>query len=283
MKYFFIFSIFSLSLCLYSCGNLEQEVEIDLPAYDSRIVLECYLEAGQPYYLLLTRSSPYFETFPVLDNQFLENILEEDAEIIIEHNGQEVKLENTLGFNFNTNKLYNYTDTDGALVPENFEGEFSLSIVAKDGTTVTGSTKILPMVPIDSVVVQFNDSDTLARVLTYFTDRPNESNFYRRLLHESSLDSLPRQDFTIDDRVVEDVVVFGTNYNFEVGDTVINSIYHIEESYYDYLESIQIAIDGNFNPFGQPSPINSSLGGTANALGIFTGLAYDRKAVIIDK
>jgi hypothetical protein len=131
--------------------------------------------------------------------------------------------------------------------------------------------------------VQFNDTDTLARVLTYLTDLPNEDNYFRRMLHEGSLDSLPRQDFTTDDRVVEDVVVFGTNYDFEIGDTVINTIYHIDKAYYDFLESVQIAVDGNFNPFGQPSPIISNLEGSANAIGIFTGLSYDRKATIIQE
>ena len=273
---------FLVLLSFLAC-DLEQEVQIDLPAYESRLVLECYLEPGQPFYLLLSRSAPYFDPFPSLDSDFLESILEDDAQVFIEYDGNTVELENLIGLNLGTNKLYNYTDQQGALVPQNYDGDFDLRITATDGQTIIASTRILPVVPIDSVVVEFNDTDTLARVLTYFTDRPDENNFYRRLLHESSLDSVPDQDFTTDDRVVEDVVVFGTGYNYDIGDTVINTIFHIDEAYYDFLESVELAIDGNFNPFAQPSPINSSLGGTANAMGVFTGLSYDRKAVVIDK
>ena len=282
MKNILLITFGFVLLSILAC-DLEQEVEIDLPAYQSRLVLECYLEPGQPYYLLLSRSSPYFESFPVLDDRFLENILEDSAEVSIEYGDEKVVLENRLGFNYNTNKLYNYTDSEGGLVPPNHDGPYTLNIRAQNGETIIATTKILPKVPIDSVVVEFNETDTAARVLTYFTDIPNEANFYRRLLHEGSLDSIPNQDFTIDDRVVEDVIVFGTGYDFGEGDTVISSIYHIDEAYYDFLESVEIAISGNFNPFGQPSPINNSLGGTADAIGIFTGLSYDRNAILIER
>ena len=268
---------------IFACSELEQEVELDLPPYDSRLVVECYLEEDNIFYVLITRSSSYFDAFPTLDNQFLANILEDSAQVVIRHGQKEIVLDNQLGFNFDTGKLYNYVNNDGSVVPRDYETTFELDIITKEGETITATTKLLPQIPIDSVVVQFNDSDTLARVLTYFTDIPGEENYFRRMLHEGTLDSLPRQDFTTDDRVVEDVIVFGTNYDFEVGDTVINTIYHIDKAYYDFLESVQIAVDGNFNPFGQPSPIISNIEGSANAIGIFTGLSYDRKATIIQR
>ena len=277
----FITSLF-LIFALFNCSELEREIDLELPAYESRLVVECYLEANNSYYVLITKSSPYFDPFPTLDNQYLSNILEDSAQVIIRHGNKEIMLDNQLGFNFSTNKLYNYINNDGDLVPEDYETPFELDIVTKEGETITATTKLLPVVPIDSIVVQFNDTDTLARVLTYFTDIPDQENYFRRMLHESSVDSLPQQDFTTDDRVIEDVVVFGTGYNYEVGDTVINTIFHINKAYYDFLESVQIAVDGNFNPFGQPSPIISNLEGTANAIGIFTGLSFDRRATIIE-
>ncbi|HNM25096.1 MAG TPA: DUF4249 family protein [Saprospiraceae bacterium] len=144
---------------------------------------------------------------------------------------------------------------------------------------------MLPVVPIDSVVVQWNpDKDTLARVLTYITDDLNSKNYYRRLLNYSSLDSIPDQDFIFSDRSSQEATIaFGTGYELHEGDTVFNTIFHITPEYYNYIESYQLAIIGNLNPFAQPSPIKSNVSGTGNPLGIFTCLAYDRDTTVISR
>ncbi len=269
--------LFGLTAC-----NLEQEIEIELPPYESRIALECYLEPGGPFALALTKTAPYFEDFPTLDDRFLQNILEDSATVIIRHQGQEYPLQNRIFFNPFTGKLFNYVSLTP--VPEDYDNDFELSIVTKNGRTITATTRLLPKVPIDSVVVQFAENDTLARVLTYFSDDPGKANYYRRMIHKSSLDSIPLQDFATDDRFVDNGrFVFGTNYEFAVGDTIINTLFHIDKAYYDYFDSVQTAFFSNGNPFAQPSPIISNLKGTANAIGIFTGLSYDRVFTIIRK
>ena len=104
----------------------------------------------------------------------------------------------------------------------------------------------------------------------------------RRLLNYSSLDSVPEQDFLVTDRLsTEPQIVFGTGYELTTGDTVFNTLLHIEPAYYDYYESVLLAIQGNQNPFAQPSPIKSNVAGSANPLGIFTCLVYDRDTTVI--
>lgn len=270
-----------LALAISAC-NLEKEITIELPGYETRPSVECYLEPGKPFALLLSKTAPYFEDFPTLDDRFLQNILEDSATVIIRHNGQEYPLQNQIFFNPFTGKLFNYFSA--VPVPEDFDHDFELSIVTKTGKTITATTRLLPKVPIDSVVVQFPENDTLARVLTYFTDDRSQANYYRRMLHKSTLDSIPLQDFALDDGFSETArFVFGTNYEFAEGDTLINTLFHITRDYYDYFDSVQTAFFSNGNPFGQPSPINSNLGGTANAIGIFTGLSYDRVTTIVRK
>jgi hypothetical protein len=269
----------ALLIGLQSC-NLENEIEIVLPEYNSRFSVECYLEPGNVFTLLLSKTAPYFEPFPTFDDQFLANILEDSATVVIRHNGQEYPLENRLIFNPFTGKLFNYINFTP--IPEDYENNFELSITTKSGQTITATTRLLPKVPIDSVVVQFSPTDTLARVLTYFTDDLSTRNYYRRMLHFSSLDSVPRQDFALDDSFSDNAkFVFGTSYEFAEGDTVINTLFHIDKDYYDYFDSVQNAFFSNGNPFAQPSPINSNLRGTANAIGIFTGLSYDRVFTIV--
>lgn len=271
-------SVLLIGLC-WSC-NLEKEIDIELPEYDSKTVVECYLEPGKPYQLLLTRSSSYFAPFDTTTSGLLQNLLVNGAKVSIMHAGTRYDLENRLVIDQTSQKLYNYFNEQ--LVPEDYTETFELFVELQDGSTITGSTKLLPVVPLDSIKIEFRESDTLARVLTYFTDIPNENNFYRRMLHKSSLDSAAFQDFTLDDRVVENTVVFGTGYEFEAGDTLFNTLFHIDRTYFDFLESVNNAVLSNGNPFGQPSPINSSLEGTARSLGIFTGLSYTREITIVE-
>ncbi|MCB0576737.1 MAG: DUF4249 family protein, partial [Saprospiraceae bacterium] len=148
---------------------------------------------------------------------------------------------------------------------------------------IEGQTVMLPLVPIDSTVVQFSpDADTVARVLTYVTDDPNTENYYRRLLNYYSLDSVPEQDFLTPDRFLSTpLLAFGTGYELGEGDTVYNTIFHITKDYYDYYESVQLAIIGNINPFAQPSPIKSNVSGSGNPLGVFTCLVYDRDTTVV--
>ncbi len=273
-----IFAFFAFALV--SC-DLEQEVEIDLPEYEGRLFLECYLEPGQPMNLALTRTSPYFEPFPTNTLDYIDGILEEGATITIAHNGEEHELENNLLFNPLTQKIYNYTSD--FIVPFDYENDFVLNVTTKDGETITGSTKITAPMLIDSVVTQFAENDTLARILVYMTDDVTEDNFFRRVLHEGSLDSIPAFSFSLDDRASEGTLIFGTFYDYADGDTVINTIYSIEEDYYEFLQSMDFAIQSNGNPFAQPSPIISNIEGTANAIGIFTGFTFDRRYTIIER
>jgi len=266
---------------LYSCGGLEKEINLELPQYESQIAVECYLEPGRPFSLVLTKSAGYFDPIPTGGFDFIENILEDSAEVSIQYMGEVYSLENQIYFDFETGKLFNYYNS--ALVPYDTVSDFTLNIRTKDGREVFAKTKILPVVPIDSVVVEFSaDVDTIARVLTYVTEDPITDDYYRRMLNVGSLDTIPDQDFTTNDDFVEDgVIVFGSGYDFTEGDTVFNSIFHIDRAYFDFLESVSFALDANGNPFGQPAAINSNLQG--DAIGIFTGLSVDRDMVIIHK
>lgn len=274
---YFMFTALIMS-GLLACG-LEREVDIELPGYQSRLVVECYLEPGQPFSLLLSRSFPYFDPFPPLGLEFLENILVDSARVAVFHRGKTYELRNQLAINPFTRKVFNYLSPEK--VPFDTLNPFELLITLPDGQFVAGTARLLPKTPIDSLVVQFAGSDTLARVLTYFTDNPGQDNYYRRMFHKSSLDSAAIQDFSADDRILEGIAVFGTGYNYSAGDTVISTLFHIEKAYFEFLESMEDAVNANGNPFAQPSPIISNLQGSANAAGIFTGISYDRKAIIV--
>lgn len=275
-----IFLIAALAF-LFAC-NLTKDVDIELPEYSRQPVVECYLEPGKPFRLLLTQSYSFFDPFG-LDSSFLNKTLLQGAFVTISYNGRTDTLANQLAFDPSPLKIFNYVGTN--IVPSTPGLEYTLNIVLENGGTITGRTSMLPYVPIDSIVVNWNpDRDTLARVLTYITDDLSQSNYYRRMLHYSSLDSVPEQDFIVNDRISTNALIaFGTGYELTEGDTVFNTIFHITKDYYDYVESYQLAVASSVNPFAQPSQIKSNVSGSGNPLGIFTCLVYDRDTTIIRK
>ncbi|MEY3195300.1 MAG: hypothetical protein RIQ78_1397 [Bacteroidota bacterium] len=265
--------------------NLTNDVTIDLPTYERQPVVECYLEPGKPFQLLLTQSYAYFDPFG-LDSSFFQKTLLDDALVTIQYNGRTDTLKNQLTLGVNPVKIFNYVGNN--LVPSTPGTTFQLFIeLPNNGGNITAGTSLLPTVAIDSIVVSFNNSpsfDSLGRTIMYITDDQQHPNYYRRMLHYSSLDSVPEQDFLVTDRFSQTALIaFGSGYDLMEGDTVFNTIFHIQQDYYDYVESYQLAISGNLNPFAQPSPIKSNVQGSANPLGIFTCLVYDRDTTIIKR
>jgi Domain of unknown function (DUF4249) len=275
-----IFFLFAFSALLASC-NLEKEVDIELPDYARQPVVECYLEPGKPFRLLLSRSYSFFDKFG-LDSTFLQKTIIQGATVSISYNGRTIALPNTFAFEPEPLKIFNYSSPE--IVPATPGIEYTLNIQLPDGGgSITGKTMMINPVPIDSVVTEANPRvDTLFRALTYITDDLRTTNYYRRLLNYKSLDSLPQQDFLVNDRFsTEPSIAFGTGYDLKLGDTLYNTIFHLNKEYYDYIESYQLAIVGNLNPFAQPSRIRSNVTGTSNPLGIFTALVYDRDTTIV--
>lgn len=263
-----------LASMLVSC-NLEKEIDIELPGYTSQPVVECYLEPGKPYRLLLTRSAAYFATFDLDDPTAL---LWNGATVTIQVDGQDILLENQLTIDPITFQISNYSSSE--IVPAGEGRQFKLSISLDDGSTITGETSMLPVVPMDSLVVETNNEGK-SRVLTYFREDPMAVNYYRRMVNFGSQDSV-LQNFLVDDAFFDtDKGAFGTGYAFVSGDTLIHTLVHMEEAYFNYLNTLQLSIQSNLNPFGQPGLIVSSVTGTANPIGIFTGLSMDRDTLIL--
>jgi hypothetical protein len=282
MKSYIVILFISLVSILGACGNLEKEIDLELPAYQSQYVVECYLEPGEHFRLALSRSVPFFEPFPENPAEFVSSILVDSAEVVISHAGKTYVLNNEIdvAYFLNKTKVYNYYLPEP--VPVDYNSDFLLTITTADGKVITGKTRLLPPVPIDSIIVEFErERDTLARVLTYLTDDPAQNNYYRRMLHYNSLDSIPDQDFvTNDDFVDNQVIAFGSGFELKEGDTVYNTLFHIDRAYYDFWNSTFNAISANGNPFGQPSGIASNVSG---GVGIFTGLSYDQVMTVVEK
>ena len=50
-------------LLLVLLGGCQTEIEVDLPDYEPKFVVEGYIENGKPAMVILTQSMPYFEHY----------------------------------------------------------------------------------------------------------------------------------------------------------------------------------------------------------------------------
>jgi len=315
--------IYLIPMCcvfvLIAACDLERDIDINLPEYESEIVVESYIQPGQPLRALVTESLSYTalpspvpldENIPVtvsadgqvftlplsqltsiiaMDgdttaaNQFLafKGTIEllgliSDANVVLTHSGTTHTLEESIYFDFDNGKIYNYGNP--FIVPTDYANDFSIEVNSRERTAIA-LTKLLPPVPFDSIVYSFDASDTLAAVQSWFTDDASMDNYYRFMLHAGEIGSTD-QDFTINDRFFNgDDVVFGSDFQFGVGDTVIATLYHIDESYHDFVETYEDAFFANGNPFAQSVQILTNVDG---GLGVFAGLSYTRDTLVIE-
>ena len=258
-----------LSVLLLGACNLQKDIEIVLPAHEPQLVVECYLEPGQPYRLSVLETVSYFDTpqIPVVP----------DAKVFITHNGKQIELPFKISYDEQYKKYYTHSSTE--IVNGKPGDVYTLEVWDGKGRRVTGTTTLLQQVPIDTIEWRYNSKDE-AILLTSFQDDTNTANYYRYLVHSDSLEEGTNRDIVTDDELVKgQQITFGSAYEFEKGDTLTVTLYHIEKKYHDFLNSVSNARNSNGNPFGQPSKVKSAVSG---GLGIFTSLVYDRKTVIID-
>ncbi|MEM7655254.1 MAG: DUF4249 domain-containing protein [Bacteroidota bacterium] len=289
-----------LGVLLTAC-NLTQEVEIELPEYEPQIVVESYLRPGLPYLVTMVESTSFF------DDVELDYV--RDATVTISHEGTTDTLL-PIEIDLNTPGLEGVLDTAllktlepiigqgiylyGALqlVPEVYNEPFELSIKTQDGRELSATTYIPEPVAQDSFKYRFNE-DSLAIVLTQFTDIAGEVNFYRRVLEEREPRISENTDGTQDTTWVDDVeqefildddlgdgepFVFGTTFEYQAGDTLFSTIYHITPEYYRFLETRDAAITASFSPFAPPAVVSTNIEGGA---GIFAGFTGERLMLVV--
>lgn len=284
-----------LIFTLNSCDSLERDIDLNLPTPERILTVECYLEAGKPYRVLLTETKGFFESLDACP-------LVKGATVIIRHNGISDTLQESFYFspncpadslfgfipffNADLTRFYNYGSNQ--ICPEDYNSDFELEVHDPQGNRhAYAKTRFLRPVPIDEMTLLFKDDK--AGLISAVVDDANTVDYYRVMLHKGVLfDSVglfnvcrnPEYDLSIDDARFfnGEKVAFGTNYNYDLGDTLISTFYHIDRDYHDFLETISDAQNSNGNPFSQPSRILTNIRG---GQGIFTFLSYSRDTVIV--
>lgn len=263
-----LFALIVVALSFTAC-DLERTIDLKLPEFESQLVVECYLEPGKPYRAVLSETIGYFGTalgasLPTVSG----------ATIVITHAGQRDTLLEGFYFDPFTQQIFNYGAN--TIVPQDFDNDFTLEVTDSLGRRLTATTRMLPPVAVDSVQpLPFNAfGGNALSILTYITDDPNATNYYYLTQHRTRVsgDSL-KVNFSLGDDLINraetNQIVLGGPPSYEPNDTVILTLYHIEEPYSQFIETTSAAESNNGNPFAQPGTIRSNIQG---GYGIFTAL-----------
>lgn len=254
-------------LLLAAC---QQDVDVMLPPYESKLVLECYLEDGQPLRLTLLESQPYLAvSAPTLVS---------GATVLLSHQGQTDTIPNLPALDQATGKTYNYSSPKRVKADNDLP--YTLTVNDQRGRRLTATTYFIRPVAIKSITPEFN-AEGEAYGLTKFADNPLEKDYYRLTLTRNRRVDTLSLNALIDDAFSNGQEInWGSGYSFKPGDTIHATLYHCTEAYYKFLSTSQNARQANVNPFAASGEVISNVQG---GLGVFATLSYDYKTAIVAK
>ncbi len=280
---------------MFSCID---DITLDLPAYEPKIVVEGFIEQGDVARVYLTHSQGYFDSigtdsvdveieiggFPITLTlpEFLYKTIVLDAIVTVSDG---VKTD-TLKMWFDQSSFPYLFYVGNAIIGEE-GGTYSLKIEA-DNKVLTSSTTIPTVVPIDSLWFEFmaENEDSLGFIYGIFDDPIDEVNFYRLFTKTEGRDSswVHQRNSVFPDNTIngdEDnmfVMYHGNNrmennneegsFYFKLGDKVQVKLCTIDYNHYMFWRTFQMSAGGGGNPFAAPVPTETNIEG---GLGVWGG------------
>ena len=295
-------SIISFTAC-------QKVVPVDLPAPQQKICVEGKIEPGIPPYVILTHNMPYFGPTDVnaIQNMFVHDaiiVLSDGTNADTLHEYCTQSLPDSLlplialftgvhSFYLKSINYCIYTTFNTALWGS-VGKTYNLSIDA-EGRHLTSVTSILPPIPLDSTWAKYLKvspyGDSLGFVYAHLTDPPAEGNSYRWLSMRKGKDFsfLSPSGSAFNDKFINgqsfDFAYYnpglpGTGSNaqndaelgyFKKGDTVIVKFCSIDHSAFEFYRQMDVALQGQGNPFAAPTSVQSNIYPRQDALGVWCG------------
>ena len=253
--------------CAVACNSFDKPADIPIPQEPPQLFVECYLEDGRPPLLALSLTQSFFAPVGLVP---VSNATVE----LTAPGGQRIALQNGIFPDMGLRKLYNWA-APGTTIRLQAGDVWQLTITDSAGRRLTAQTRVMPKVPIDSVTYAARDNDTTAYCAAWVQDPPGQANFYRIVVNADSANGGAATDYSTEDNFRNgQSAPIRTGYTVALGDTVFLRLFSIEQSYYQFLESVQAAQRNNGNPFAQPNALRSTVQG---GLGVFTAMVYDER------
>lgn len=266
-------SLAALLLCLFSC---QKKIDVKIPDYVQKLVVEGKIETGQTPEVYLSYTVPYFGNH----TNSLSDFAVKGALVTVTDGSSTDTLKDLTGLGYYY-KALNMVGVAGKT--------YDLSILL-NGKTYTAQTTIWPQVKLDSLWFKVMRYDSLGFVYAHMTDPGNEQNNYRWFAKRigkdqtfiaplgSSFDdkfiSGKSFDFAYDRGVIQGSTATDDNNNergfFKKNDQVIVKFCTIGPNEYLFFRSYDANIISNGNPFAAPSNLQSNLQGK-DVLGVWCG------------
>lgn len=286
---------------LVFCVGCEKEVKINLTTGEPQLVVNGFIETGQPPLLLLTRSIGYFAK---IDLKTLENSFVHNATVTVSDGSRQISLRE---YNIDTggvSKFYFYTIDTAQSGSLTFLGQFNKSYklsILVDGKTYESTAFIPNCKPIDSMVAIAPatppEKAPTARILNvYYTDPDTTGNRIRYFTKRNSEPYFPGFNSVYDDQIVNGAknallpILAGFDRNTEIndstgyvfaGDTVALKWCSIDRQVFNFYNTYEYSLGTVGNPFSSPINVQSNV--SNGALGVWAGYGATYYTLIVPR
>ena len=287
----YLFFVTMIGLLFVGC---QKEIEVDIPDYQDKIVIEGSIENGQPAMVIVSNSVPYFSTIDL--DMLLNEVFIKDAVVTVTSSTGETE-----------QLTFAYTEESPiyfAYVGRNIIGEPGKSYALRveyGGKVYTSQTSIVQPVALDSAWLAFIDgNDTMPTSRILLTDNAATKDYYQFRIKIHGKDLTDRLWVTSMPVAFDDATFNGKTVNYEIlranpsslfmptmtdeeeadfyrityrpGDTIYIKTSMLDYSGYRFWSTISNELSFGQNPFMTPAPIISNINGD-NAMGVWCGYA----------
>lgn len=264
---------FCLLALLLSAVSCSKDFPITLPAHEPQLVVECYLEDGQPLRALVTESTA------LLDTSLIPPIIQ-DAIVTITHAGRTDTLRPCIYADTFRSRIYNYGSS--TIVRADFRAgtEYRIRVIDGRGRQATGVTRFMIPAAIAKMESSRNDEGEVS-ILTTIADDPASKNYYRLVLKRNSdRDSIQLNSAFNDElSTAQGAMIIRSRHRFNPGDTVYATLFHLTPEHYQFLNTSQGASSALGNPFAASGEVVSNISG---GLGVFAALTFTERRMRVE-
>jgi Domain of unknown function (DUF4249) len=263
-------------------ASCESDITVDLPTPSTKVVVDGYVEAGLPVYIILSRNQGYFEP---INAETINQSPEKDA-IVIVNDGIMI---DTLQ---EVDTIIDGSSVSGIYISDVIVGTvgriYTLKVITTKNEILTSSAKLSAPVALDSVWFQLaENSDTLGFAFAELEDPDSLGNAYRWFAKRITKDDFFIAPFgsTFEDKFVNGTKFdFGFNRGvvqgstatddnneeagfFKIGDTIVVKFTSVDYSTFEFWRDAENQLSSSGSPFSVPSNIRSNIKG---GLGLFS-------------